>query len=221
MGGVRRKIAIKYYFSVEGETEKWYLEWLASEIRKSDNAKCHADIRAVVQTDPVKMAKNIVIVDKTTITHVCDYESEEEVHVNFFKHTIDELVAAARLGKSITYNLGYSNYTFELWMILHKTDCNVALAHRRQYLDYINKAYCREFKNMGQYKRESHFKKLLGVLSIDDVKSAIRRSRAIMAANAETHGYTEQTYKKYKYYRENPSLSIWESVEKILNDCGL
>lgn len=26
--------------------------------------------------------------------------------------------------RSITYELGYSNFAFELWMVLHKHDCN-------------------------------------------------------------------------------------------------
>ena len=26
---IKRKSTLKYYFSVEGETEQWYLEWLA------------------------------------------------------------------------------------------------------------------------------------------------------------------------------------------------
>lgn len=30
--------------------------------------------------------------------------------------------SAQNLGKSIKYKLGYSNFTFELWMILHKND---------------------------------------------------------------------------------------------------
>lgn len=33
-----RKIQRKYYFSVEGETEQWYLEWLRDEINKNEAA---------------------------------------------------------------------------------------------------------------------------------------------------------------------------------------
>ena len=33
-----RKRKIQYYFSVEGETEKWYLEWLQRQINSTDNA---------------------------------------------------------------------------------------------------------------------------------------------------------------------------------------
>lgn len=33
-----RKITKKYYFSVEGETEQWYLEWLRDLINASPSA---------------------------------------------------------------------------------------------------------------------------------------------------------------------------------------
>ena len=28
-------------------------------------------------------------------------------------------------------------------------------------------------------------------------------------------------HRKYEYYEENPSLAIWEIIEKILKDCEL
>lgn len=31
----------------------------------------------------------------------------------------------------------------------------------------------------------------------------------------------QHQYKGYKYYKENPSLAIWEAIEKILKDCEL
>ena len=46
---------------------------------------------------------------------------------------------AEQLGKDINYKLGYSNFTFELWIILHKTDCNGAKTNRKQYLFDLNK----------------------------------------------------------------------------------
>ena len=36
----RRKIKQKYFFSVEGETEQWYLEWLKTEINKNKDTAC-------------------------------------------------------------------------------------------------------------------------------------------------------------------------------------
>lgn len=113
-----------------------------------------------------------------------------------------------------------SNFTFELWIILHKADCNGILTHRGQYLGPLNRAYNEHFENLTQYKHEVNFKRILGQLTLDNVREAIRRSKAIMKRNQES-GYILQTYKRYNYYKENPALSIWESIEKILRICEL
>ena len=127
---------------------------------------------------------------------------------------------AQNIGKSITYRLGYSNFTFELWMILHKADCNGPLAHRSQYLAQLNKAYDENFENLDQYKHEDNFKRVLKKLSLEQVGDAIRRAKLIMQRNAEA-GFVPHHYKGYKYYKENPSLSTWEIVDKILRECQL
>jgi hypothetical protein len=116
--------------------------------------------------------------------------------------------------------LGYSNFTFELWMVLHKADCNTAYAHRRNYLQPINRAYDEQFTELGQYKQEVNFKRVLEKNSLAEVKAAIERAKSIMQRNSE-NGLVLHQYKGYEYYKENPSLSVWESVETILKDCGL
>ena len=35
------------------------------------------------------------------------------------------------------------------------------------------------------------------------------------------NGYKEESYKGYKYFKENPSLSIHEQVKTILIECGV
>ena len=151
-----RKITRKYYFTVDGETEQWYFEWLAKQINCTPDATC----------------------------------------------------------------LGYSNFTFELWVVLHKEDCFGALSHRSQYLVPINRAFGENFENLDQYKHENNFKRVLQKLCLQSVRDAVYRSRSITDRNHE-HGYSLHQYKGYTYYRENPSLSLWESIEKILFDCGL
>ena len=46
-----------------------------------------------------------------------------------------------------------SNFTFEVWMILHKSQCNNC-AHRRQYVRQINACYNEHFENLKQYKKD-------------------------------------------------------------------
>lgn len=213
-----RKENRTYYFSVEGETEQWYLEWLQRIINAEPNAKYTVKLDSKIQKDPLSRVKRMTMVGKTEITHIFDYESDEEIHVKQFRTALERMKEAQNTGKNIKYHLGYSNFTFELWMILHKADCNGSLMHRRQYLMPLNRAYGENFENLDQYKHENNFKRILSNLTLDNVRQAIRRAKVIMRKNEEM-GYRLQEYKGYRYYKENPSLSLWEQIERILMDC--
>ena len=215
-----RKKTKKYYFSLEGETEKWYFEWLQSIINNSEKSVYKVSFGAKIQKDPLKYAKSLVVTGKTEIYHISDYESDEEIHVNQFMETMDRMKKAMGLGKQITYKLGYSNLTFDLWMVLHKIDCNGSITHRDHYITFINRAYGEHFESMKEYKHEDSFKRCLKQLGLQDVMDAVGRAQKIMGQN-EIRGYGLCRYKGFQYYRENPSLEIWRAVEKILVDCGL
>lgn len=215
-----RKENRTYYFSVEGETEQWYLEWLQRMINAEQKAKYTVKLDSKIQKDPLSRIKRMTIVGRTEITHIFDYESDEEIHVKQFKKALERMKDAQNTGKNIQYHLGYSNFTFELWIILHMADCNSSLVHRRQYLNPLNKAYGENFENLDQYKQENNFKRILSRLTLDNVRQAIGRSKVIMRKNMEM-GYKLQQYKGYQYYKENPSLSLWEQIERILIECGV
>jgi len=216
----RMKATKKYYFSVEGETEKWYLDWLQEKMNNDQAMKYKVSIDSKIQKDPLKRAKSMNVLSKIEVTHIFDYESNDDVHTIQFKEILDLLKKASTLGKQIKYNLGYSNFTFELWIALHKINCNGSLSHRRQYLDPINRAYGEKFESLDQYKHEANFKRVLGKISLCEVKAAIARAKVIMERNEE-NGLVLQEYKGYRYYKENPALSIWKSIEKILKECEL
>jgi len=215
-----RKETRKYYFSVEGETEKWYLDWLQKTINVTPESKYNVKLDAKIQKDPLARVKGMTLLEQTEITHVFDRESEDSIHTKQFQETLDRMSDAEQLGKDIDYKLGYSNFTFELWIILHKVDCNGAKTNRKQYLYDLNKAYGEKFEDLKEYKRENDFKRILKKLTIEDVISAVRRAETIMKRNEES-GYRLQQYKGYSFYKENPSLSIWEIIGKILFECGL
>ena len=215
---IKCKRPLKYYFSVEGETEQWYLEWLQNQINNSPEAASKVSFNKQIQKDPLRRAKSLAITDKVEIWHLSDYESSEEVHVKQFKETMDRMAATKSLKKQITYRFGYSNFTFDLWIILHKMDCRGSFLHRKQYITPINNAYNENFENMEDFKREANFKRCLKKLTLRDVIEAVKRAKAIMEINKQ-NGYTLHQYRGYSYYKENPSLMIWEIIEKILKDC--
>ena len=215
-----RKPTKKYYFSVEGETEHWYLKWLQDQINGTECAVYTVSIDCPVKKNPLKHAKSLVITSKIEIYHIFDYEGDEEIHVQRFKDAMDNMKKAEKIGKQIKYKSGYSNFTFDLWIILHMIDCNSAYAHRKQYIAAINKAYNEKFQDMDEFKKEENFKRCLKKLQLCNVVHAVNRAKQIARKNEE-NGYVLHRYNGYPYYRENPSLAVWEAIEKILSDCKL
>lgn len=216
----KRKPTNKYYFSVEGETEQWYLKWLQNLINNTEESVCKVSIDCPVKKDPLKHAKSLIVTRKIEVYHFFDYESDEPVHVQGFQTVMDNMKKAEKLGKQIKYKSGYSNFTFDLWIILHMVNCNASFGHRKQYIIPINRAFGEKFESMDEYKKEDNFKRCLHKMNLSNVINAVERARKIMQWNKE-NGYVLHQYKGYPYYKENPSLAVWEAIEKILNDCKL
>jgi hypothetical protein len=100
-----------------------------------------------------------------------DYNSE--FHRKKFYGIIDEMRdAEGEFG--ISYELGYSSYTFELWMLLHVADMNHAVQDRRAYLAPINRWFHRDFADLDEFKREVAFHEILyEFVTLDSIKQAI------------------------------------------------
>lgn len=211
----------KYTFTVEGETEKWYFDWLNKQINNCKDADYKVSIVAKVQQKPIKFAKSQTTFSTPSIVHICDIESNNLEHKEKFQDILDQIDQSNKLGKKIKYCLGYSNFTFELWIALHKVNCNGALTHRSQYLTHINKAFKENFISLDEYKKEDNFKRCLSKLTLEDVNNAIEKAKRIMETNETDPGKKPIIYKKFKYYDNNPSLTIWEYVDVIFDECGL
>ena len=215
-----RKQTLTYYFSVEGETEQWYLEWLETQINANENANYIVKFITKVQKDPVSFIKKLVVQKKTTIWHLSDIEGSSDEQIQTVHNTLGRLKEAKGLGKSIIYKWGYSNLSFDLWMILHKQSCNAELTDVGKYLAHINRVFDEHFESMKEYKEEANFKRCLGKLTFPEVLTALSRAKAIMQRN-ERDGYQLTQFKGYKYYIHNPSLDLWQPIETILSDCDL
>lgn len=215
-----RKPNNKYNLSVEGETEKWYFEWLQKEINVCTRAASTISFGSLkIQKDPIKYAKSLTGIGKLTAVHICDKESNDQVHEIQFLNTLKRLKASKSIGKSLKYDLGYSNYTFDLWIVLHKADCRQCFSDRSKYIGIINSAYAECFEDMDEYKHERNFKRILSRLTLEDVKLAVHRAKKIREYNL-TNNVKKSKY-GYDYFDENPDLSIQDFVEKALKDAGI
>ena len=215
-----RKQTLTYYFSVGGETEQWYLEWLEAQINANEHANYIVKFITKVQKDPVSFIKKLVVQKKTTIWHLSDIEGSSDEQIQTVHNTLGRLKEAKGLGKSIIYRWGYSNLSFDLWMILHKQNCNAELTDVGKYLSHINRVFDEHFESMKEYKEEANFKRCLGKLTFPEVLTALSKAKSIMQRNKQD-GYPITQFKGYRYYIHNPSLDLWQPIEAILSDCGL
>lgn len=213
-----RKESNKYYFSVEGETEQLYLQWLQKQINNHPNSKLKVQFYIKVEKNPLKYAKKLNTLSKVQAVHVFDYEGSS--NESAFKTTLDYMKEAESQTKKVKYQLAYTNFCFELWIILHKRRFETSLPNKNGYLSTINSVYNQSFESLLQYKHKDNFEKILNKISIEDVKTAISNAHHLDSKNIENNSPII-THRSYKYYRNNPSLSIHKHIERILKDVGL
>jgi len=119
----------------------------------------------------------------------------------------------------ITYKLGYSNYTFELWMLLHVADVNFAVRDRSSYLGLINRYFHRNYKSIDEFKKQNEFGKILDqFVTLDSVKLAIARAEKIVRNN-DLDKKSKDKYSGFTFFRDNPDLSVHTVVQMILEVC--
>ena len=214
----------QYYFSVEGENEKWYFEHLQKLINTSEESMYNVDFVIKVEKSPVSRIKSIKIPtfgkDKITVFHIVDYESNDEVHRVQFLGILDELKEIRINHRNYNYSLGYTNFAFELWLLLHKQYNFTSLAHRSHYIQPLNEVYGTNFTRLKDNKHKEPFEKLLDKIDLSDVKRAVKTAEGIRTTQM-TNGYSMVEYKGFSYFRENPDITVNECVKRIFEDCKI
>lgn len=214
-----RKTNKTYFFTVEGETEKLYLDWLQNEINSNSQSKYKVQINSVVEKKPLSFAKKKTRLTVPKINHLADIESKSEEHRKNINSLLNEF-KTIKNEKQIECNFGYSNYTFELWIILHKDCFKTPLTDRTKYLSHINRLYGTSFSTLGDYKRADNFKSCLKELDIENVKQAINNAKKLDKHNFEIGNNIISKY-NYTYFENDPSTSVHLLIEAILKDCKL
>lgn len=215
-----KKICSKYYLSVEGETEKWYFEHLQKLINNKEELLYTVKFDIKINKSIISRAKSISAPYKVKAFHICDYESNSNVHTKQFNQVLEDLRNVKKINRNINYKLGYSNFAFDLWIILHKKQQIGAISHRKYYVNGINNAYNEKFQFIDDYKEEKNFKRILSKISLDDVITAINNGNEIRKINQQNSKANYREYGQFKYYIENPDVTINECVEQILKECG-
>ena len=227
MSGMNRKQNRRFYLSVEGDCEALYFQHLQKLINACPGADFNAKIVAVRKIKPTSMLKRQGhdAVDKfqgkqVPFFHIQDVEEYHDAEGRRnFQGLIDDLIDA-RKTFSVAYDLGYSNYTFELWLLLHVTDMNAPLADRYHYLNYINRAFDTTYKSLSEYKKADNFCQILkDYITLEAVLKAIERSERLRARRAITDLPT--AYSGISFYADNPDTTVDQVVKYILRVCGI
>lgn len=214
----------KYYFSVEGYNEKWYFEHLQQLINYSSEAKYNVKFIIKLDKSPLSRTKSINVPAYSShqipVFHIVDYESDADEHRKQFLTMLDELKTIKSKYTAYNYKLGYSNFAFELWLILHKRTGCFSVEDRSKYVEKINALYGTNFVRLKGNKDEKTFGNLLKQISLENVKTAVRNARKIRPYQKST-GNKMVEYKGYQYFTENPDLTVNECVEIILTHCKI
>lgn len=226
---MNKKESRRLNISVEGiNCEKLYFEHLARLINSSGANTYN------LKVDPKKMSpleyakrnaykpvEKLKGNKKLPYIHIQDIEDyyDDFQRTKFFG-VIDEMrTAEGKFG--ITYELGYSNYTFELWMLLHVADMGYAVQDRKSYLAPINRWFHRNYVDIDEFKRKNEFQGILDeFVNLGSVRHAVRRAEKIIRDNGNG-GKVRETYGGFAFYRDNPDISIHEVVKMIFNVCDL
>ncbi len=134
-----------YTITVEGECEKYYFEHLKKLINNIPNRKYNCEFKPAISLNkkPLGYAKNFSFLQNRFfhIQDIEDYNNEE------FKNTFISLLQEIKeANKIVNYKLGYTNFSFELWILLHKREMNHSIQNRKDYVKYINKAFKKNIK---------------------------------------------------------------------------
>lgn len=217
----------QFHLSVEGiNCETMYFEHLKQLINDS-GADYNMKLNCKTMS-PISFAKRNSHrpVDKHNKKHIPyihiqdieDYYDEKQL--SKFKKLIDDM-RTAEDDYGVTYKLGYSNYTFELWMLLHVRDMKHTVSNRYAYLKWINESFNRKYKDIGEYKQADNFKKILEeYVTLESVFQAIRRAEDIVEAN-EKEKKPIENYKGVVFCHDNPDVNVHDVVKLIFDICGV
>ena len=103
---------------------------------------------------------------------------------------------------------------FDLWLILHKEDYNKCVTRNDAYINDVRRIFGLKAKD--NIKNEDVIKTILIQITLDDVKSAIRRAEIIRKSKEKLDGTKIGNTTIYS----NPDFSIHEFLKAVLKDSG-
>ena len=204
-----RKPIVSYKGAVEGNQEKLYFDRLTEIINSEESSKYNVDFRLGSNRggSPLQVAQKA---DRTKtsrddkIIAVFDHDNKDQEFIN-----------ALIFCEKQKIQLAYSNFSFELWILFHKTYTTSTVNNSDQYEKAIRKAYNISESNL---KEEKTIEKLMKKIILADVVQAVKNSETLENHN---QGCGSVLFEGKVSHYEQPALKIHECIKDVLIKCGL
>ena len=225
---MNRRESIFFHISVEGKNcETMYFEHLANLINHSALSVYNLKVspKKMLPSEYAKrvahMPANKVKGKNLPYIHIQDIE---DFYDDKFKQKFYNLIDDIRKTEedfNIKYELGYSNYSFELWMLLHVTDVSLVCDNRYSYLSSINRYFESNFRSLDDFKQKDNFKKILErYITLASVFQALHRADRLVSNN-QSINKSSKCYRNFKFYCDNPDTTVHEVIKIIFSTCGV
>lgn len=205
-----------FYCSLEGESqEKEYFDRI-EELVKASSSKKQVKFKYNFSSfggDQIEVVKRLIAGAKFydnkdtngKMTAIFDYDGKDQS----FKEAIN-------LCDKNNINPAYSNYCFELWLLLHKTDCPGIVTDPSGYNDKTIKAY--NLAPGENLKSQKIMKKIVKQIELDDVFLAISKAKKIEEKCKNTGILI---YSGNEPHYQQPFLKIHSFMEDVFHRVGL
>ncbi len=124
---------------------------------------------------------------------------------------------AIELASENRIELGYTNFCFDLWIILHKEDFFGKVLHQDDYAVEVKRVF--GLPTTANIKRSSNVEKIMEQITLEDIKNAIVRADKIEANNLTT--VPNHTPQKHIAYYDNPDTQVHTALRTIFNKAGI
>lgn len=215
---MKKKIP-KFIISCEGETEVIYFNHL-QDLLSDEGYKIEIKAKKQTVSSIIKSQQGVYSqLGEKIIAKVEDIESaDEETRIRLGKSVKAITIASKHAKRAQLY---ISNISFELWLLLHKSDMVKKVDKVNDYLPLINKNYRKKFDSLCDYKQQKNLYGIIQSISLDDVKRAVKRARMIRNCNTKNNSHAKVNINGFEFFSCNPDLSVHELVRDILYELGI
>lgn len=113
--------------------------------------------------------------------------------------------------------VGYTNYCFDLWLLLHKEASPPKVSHQDDYARYIKVAY--GLSASDNIKEKKIVELILNQIELTDIKFAIKQAEILTEAHPSSAPH--QTQRNHIGYYDNPDTCVHTVIKNIFRKTGI